>query len=115
MVTQKTIADLFFPGDHDPKSVLLKRGPILFDGVNERELLLFTQGFLFSRIEFDSLLNIMFMINSENPQYLGSRELKARFNSIDSDESGCKLRIVVWLSIFAFWPQPDHLFPSALI
>ncbi|KAL9183458.1 hypothetical protein ACHAXT_004314 [Thalassiosira profunda] len=69
-----------------PKSVLLKRGPILFDGVEERELLLFTHGFLLSRIEFDTLLNILFTINSENPEFLSSmkvaRALKEVFSGL---------------------------------
>lgn len=79
-----------FSGDHDPKSVLLKRGPILFDGVDERELLLFTHGFLLSRMECDALLNLLFTINSENPEYLSSAQLKDRFRAIDSDGSGGK-------------------------
>mmetsp|Transcript_14754 Transcript_14754/g.31269 ORF Transcript_14754/g.31269 Transcript_14754/m.31269 type:complete len:619 (-) Transcript_14754:64-1920(-) len=87
--TKKAVTAIFFPGDHDPKSVLLKRGPILSDGVDERELLLFTHGFLLSRLELDSLLNILFTINSENPEFLSSKELRARFNAIDSDGSGC--------------------------
>mmetsp|Transcript_50356 Transcript_50356/g.107241 ORF Transcript_50356/g.107241 Transcript_50356/m.107241 type:complete len:616 (+) Transcript_50356:155-2002(+) len=96
--TKMAISSIFFPGDHDPKSVLLKRGPILFDGTDERELLLFTHGFVLSRIEFDTLLNILFTINSENPQYLGPEELRDQFNAIDSDQSGaldrCELKEV---------------------
>lgn len=88
--TKKTITDVFFPGDHDAKSVLLKRGPILLDGVDEREILLFTHGFLLHKLEFDTLLNILFTINSENPQYLNSKQLEDRFNAIDSDRSGCE-------------------------
>mmetsp|Transcript_11818 Transcript_11818/g.25916 ORF Transcript_11818/g.25916 Transcript_11818/m.25916 type:complete len:605 (-) Transcript_11818:1148-2962(-) len=96
--TKKTITDIFFPGDHDAKSVILKRGPILYDGVDEREMLLFTHGFLISRMEFNSLLNILFTINSENPEYLNTKQLQKRFNAIDSDQSGfldrCELREV---------------------
>lgn len=86
--TKKAITSTFFPGDMEAKSVLLKRGPILSDGAEERELLLFTHSFLLSRIEFDTLLNIMVTINSENPQYLNSKQLRERFNAIDSDQSG---------------------------
>ena len=94
--TKQTVGDVFFPGDHDAKSVLLKRGPILFDGVDEREMLLFTHGFLLSRLEFDSLLNLIFTINSENPECLNPKQLRERFNQIDTDESGsldrCELK-----------------------
>jgi hypothetical protein len=88
--TKNTIANIFSPGDHDPKSVLLKRGPILCDGGNERELMLFTHNFLVSKMEFNSLLHILFTINSENPQYLNTKQLEDRFNAIDTDQNGCK-------------------------
>ena len=70
--------------------MLLKRGPVLFDGTEERELLVFTHGFLIARMKFDTLLNILFTINSENPEFLDQEQLKKRFNAIDSDGSGCK-------------------------
>ena len=70
--------------------MLLKRGPILFDGTEERELLMFTHGCLLSRMEFDTLLNVLFTINSENPEFLDQEELRKRFNAIDTDGSGCK-------------------------
>jgi hypothetical protein len=90
--TKKTIDTIFSPGDHDVKSVLLKRGPILFDAGHERELMLFTHHFLLSRTELSSLLYTLFAINSENPEYLNLRQLEDRFNAIDTDGSGCKLR-----------------------
>eukprot|EP00585_Thalassiosira_rotula_P008715 CAMPEP_0196136728 /NCGR_PEP_ID=MMETSP0910-20130528/4940_1 /TAXON_ID=49265 /ORGANISM="Thalassiosira rotula, Strain GSO102" /LENGTH=614 /DNA_ID=CAMNT_0041397063 /DNA_START=35 /DNA_END=1879 /DNA_ORIENTATION=+ len=96
--TKRAVASIFFPGDHDPKSVLLKRGPILSEGEEERELMLLTHGFVMSRIEFDSLLSILFMINSENPQYLRPAKLRERFDDIDTDQSGsidrCELKEV---------------------
>lgn len=88
--TRRTVADIFYPGDHDAKSVLLKRAPVLFDGVDEREMLLFTHSFLFSRMEFDSLLNLLFTINSKNPECLNPKQLRDRFDAIDTDKSGCK-------------------------
>lgn len=95
--TKKAITDIFFPGDHDAKSVLLKRGPILLDGVEERELLLFTHAFLLSRVELDSLLDTLFTINSRNP-HLSPEHLRERFNEIDTDRSGrvdrCELKEV---------------------
>lgn len=91
-VTQTTINSIFFPGDHDSKSVLLKRGPTLFDGLEERELLLFTHAFVLSRIEFDNLVTLLFDMNSVK---MGSKEdtekeLQKRFDAIDSDCTGGK-------------------------
>ena len=77
------------------KSVLMKRGPILLDGIDERELFLFSHGFLLSRIEFDALMNLLFHIN-EKPEQFDSLKLKERFDEIDTDKSGeidrCELR-----------------------
>lgn len=72
----------------DLKSVLLKRGPVLVDGDEERELMLFTRGFLLSRVGFDALLNLLFTINSENPDYLTPESLQKRFDVVDSDKNG---------------------------
>ncbi len=87
---------IFFPGDYDKKSVLMKRGPTLLDGIDERELFLFTHGFLLSRIEFDSLMNLLLALESGNPRQFTSAQLKKRFDEIDSDRSGeidrCELR-----------------------
>lgn len=82
------ISSIFFPSDHAPKSVLLKRGPTLINGVDERELLVFTHGLLTSRLEFDSLINILFTINSENPELLDSKQLREKFDAVDADGSG---------------------------
>ena len=87
--TIDAISSIFFPSDHSPKSVLLKRGPIiLLNGEEERELLLFTHGLLLSRLELDSLINILFTLNSENPDLLNSNQLKERFDAVDADGSG---------------------------
>jgi hypothetical protein len=40
-------------------------------------------------MEFDTLLNLIFTINSENPEFLSQEALKERFNAIDTDGSGC--------------------------
>ncbi|KAL7499451.1 hypothetical protein ACHAWT_006986 [Skeletonema menzelii] len=94
--TKRAISSIFFPDDYDKKSVLMKRGPILLDGIDERELFLFTHGFLLSRIEFDSLMNLLLTMKSGNPEQFTSAELKKRFDDIDSDHSGeidrCELR-----------------------
>ncbi len=74
----------------------MKRGPTLLDGIDERELFLFTHGFLLSRIEFDSLMNLLLTTKSANPDNFTSAQLKKRFDDIDSDHSGeidrCELR-----------------------
>lgn len=89
--TKKAISSVFFPGDHDPKQVLLKRGPTLCNGAEETELLLFTHAFVLSRIGLDALMEILFTFNSEDPSKLGER-----FDDIDSDQSGsldrCELK-----------------------
>eukprot|EP00804_Cyclotella_cryptica_P001785 CCRYP_018588-RB/>CCRYP_018588-RB protein AED:0.29 eAED:0.29 QI:100/1/1/1/0.8/0.66/6/1051/628 len=89
-VTQATIKSIFFPGDHDPKSVLLKRGPTFLDAADERELLLFTHGFVLSRIEFDNFLNLLFDMNAVKfvSQEHTAEEMQKRFEAIDSDGSG---------------------------
>jgi len=94
--TKRAISSIFFPNDYDTKSVLMKRGPILLDGIDERELLLFTLGFLLSRIEFDSLMSLLFAMKNGDPAQFTRAQLKKRFDSIDSDHSGeidrCELR-----------------------
>ena len=89
-MTQTTINSIFFPGDHDPKSVLLKRGPILFDGAEERELFLFTHGVVLSRIEFDSYVNLLFDMSSAKWESKKSmdEEMQKRFDALDSDCTG---------------------------
>ena len=86
--TKSTITNIFSPGDYATKSVLLKRGPTLIDGGHERELMLFTHYFLVSKMELNMLVNILFTINSENPEYLNAEQLEDRFNEIDSDGNG---------------------------
>ena len=88
---------MFAPGNNDPKSILLKRGPILLNGGKEREMLLFTHGFLLSRIELGTALNILFAINSKHPQYSNSRKLKDQFNTITSDKNGGKMPYYLYL------------------
>ena len=94
--TKRALSSIFFPNDYDKKSVLMKRGPILLDGIDERELLLFTHGFLLSRIEFDSLMSLLFALKNGDPEQFTSAQLKKRFDAIDSDQSGeldrCELR-----------------------
>ena len=88
-LTRKAVSSIFYPGDMDEKSVLLKRGPILFNGADEMELLLFTHGIVFSRIQFDSLMSLLLAMNTEKKAVnLTAKQLQKRFDSIDSDGSG---------------------------
>jgi len=86
--TKNAISSIFFPGKEERKSVLLKRGAILLDG-EERELMLFTDGITFSRLEVDSLVNLLLDASSEGKtKKLSYEQLCERFSSIDADGSG---------------------------
>jgi len=86
--TKKVISPIFFPGKEERKSVLLKRGAVLLDG-EERELMLFTGGITFSRLEVDSLVNLLLDASSEGQtKQLTYEQLCERFSSIDADGSG---------------------------
>lgn len=100
--TRNAISKIFFPQSHgsceeqqQPQSVLLKRGPVLLDG-EERELMLFTHGFVISRIELDTLVNLLLDASSgrttSHRRYsrLNSVEIVDRFQEIDTDQSGRK-------------------------
>lgn len=96
-MTRTTIDSIFFPADHDPKSVLLKRGPTLCEGEEQRELLLFTRGFMIACVEFDNLVNLLFDMNSiksgteENIEEI----ITQRFDTIDSDNTGGKKLLMI--------------------
>ena len=88
--TKQAISSIFFPEQPiDLDSILLKRGPILVGGQDERELMLFTNGFVLSRIELDTLVELLFDVNS-SAEELTSDQLCERFRLIDTDGSGCK-------------------------
>ena len=67
--------------------MLLKRGPILVDG-EERELMLFTNGFVMSRVELDTLVNLL--MDASSGSGMSNEEICERFSVIDTDQSGCK-------------------------
>mmetsp|Transcript_22169 Transcript_22169/g.46777 ORF Transcript_22169/g.46777 Transcript_22169/m.46777 type:complete len:496 (+) Transcript_22169:132-1619(+) len=85
-VTRNAIRSIFFPKPNELQPVLLKRGPVLFNG-EERELMLFTNGFLFSRIELDTLVNILAK-GQKKEENITFDQLCERFMSIDIDNSG---------------------------
>ena len=88
-VTKDAISSIFFPKPDEVHSVLLKRGPVLACG-EERELLLFSGGFVLSRVELDTLVNLLLDASSGRMKHLTSEELCERFSDIDTDGSGCE-------------------------
>ena len=87
--TREAIASIFFPKPQECKSVLLKRGPVLLGG-EERELMLFTHGFVVSRFEIDSLLSVLL---DEGLTGSANQSMSGRFRSLDVDASGCKYHL----------------------
>lgn len=73
-------------------------------GEAERELMIFTNGFILSRVEMDTLVNLLLgdeVVSSASAsddndhslnegEELTSSRLSQRFHVIDSDGSGCK-------------------------
>lgn len=94
-VTKKAISSIFFAEPNELQSVLLKRGSVLLGG-EERELMLFTNGFVFSPVELDTLVNHLLDVNSGGADDLNLEQLCARFSAIDVDHSGsldrCEIR-----------------------
>ena len=68
--------------------MLLKRGPILVEGTEERELLLFTHGFVLSRITFETLVDVL---KKRKPGR--NRSSLSPFAAIDSDNSGSECHL----------------------
>ena len=86
--SRNAINFIFFPQPGEFQSVLLKRGPVLLGG-DERELMVFSRGFLFSRIELDKMFDLLFDVQSSN-EVLPLEQLDERFGDIDVDGSGCE-------------------------
>mmetsp|Transcript_15914 Transcript_15914/g.34659 ORF Transcript_15914/g.34659 Transcript_15914/m.34659 type:complete len:366 (+) Transcript_15914:148-1245(+) len=85
---ERAIGSIFFPGPRERKSVLLKRGPVFLGG-EERELMLFTTGFVLSRIELESLVRLLFDASSPGQvKQLAPEELSKQFSLIDADCNG---------------------------
>ena len=102
-----TISSIFFPKRGDTESILLKRGPVLVDG-EERELMVFTYGFVLSRVELDMLVNLLLNATSANSSSSGKEDLTLeqvaeRFCSLDADGSGSKYYTLFWDCSLASW------------
>ena len=104
--TKNAIKTIFYPNRRmrEPQSVLLKRGPVLVGGEDERELIMLTNGFVLARVEMDALVDLLLDkseragddVVDDNEDVGEAEALKAekklseRFNAIDTDHSGCK-------------------------
>jgi hypothetical protein len=89
--TRNATSSIFFPEPSAPHSVLLKRGPVLLRG-EERELMVFTHGFLASRVELDTLVQLLLDTNPEGVEAddLTPDQWSKRFRDIDISNTGCK-------------------------
>merc|ERR1740139_193001 len=90
-ITRNAIGSIFFAEPGDLQSVLLKRGPVLLGG-ETRELLVFTGGFLFSRVELDTLVNLVLDVHPEGEEDLDLEALSKRFRDIDVHPDGFLVR-----------------------
>ena len=52
--------------------------------------MIFTNGFLFSRVELNTLVNLLMDVDPEGAEDLTLEQLSQRFRDIDVDRSGCK-------------------------
>ena len=87
--TEKAISSIFFPRVGDLRATLLKRGPVL-EGGEERELMLFTNGFLLSNVQLNDLVNVLLDASSGRILDQSEKQVERRFSSIDADDSGCE-------------------------
>mmetsp|Transcript_5429 Transcript_5429/g.13589 ORF Transcript_5429/g.13589 Transcript_5429/m.13589 type:complete len:737 (-) Transcript_5429:63-2273(-) len=92
-VTKLALEFIFFPFVHDPKSVLLKRGSIFLhdDSLpNERELMIFTHGFLLGNVVLEDAFNLFLALSDR--EFLTERSLldylQNKFREMDEEESG---------------------------
>ena len=95
--TRRAVRALFHPAPGAPRSLLLKRGPVLLDrGEDGREggeweLMLFTRGFLVARVELDALVEMLLDAGGpgEGPEEGGDENgWSNRFRDLDLDGSG---------------------------
>jgi len=104
-ITEKATSSIFFAQPNEHKSVLLKRGPVLLNG-EERELMIFTNGFVFSHIELDTLIRILLDLDgnkssdSEGRRVaakddITSEQLRQRFKDIDTNQGGSLDRVEI--------------------
>jgi len=91
--TQSTLEFIFFPYVHDPKSVLLKRGSVfLLDAklTTERELMLFTHGFLIADVACEDALNLFLALSDREfvTEKSFLENLRIKFEEMDTNKTG---------------------------
>ena len=93
--TKHALESIFFPYVHDPKSVLLKRGSVFLYHISlgsERELMLFSNGFLFADLLLDDVFRVFLALNDR--EFVTEKNfldyLRAKFRDMDSNGSGGK-------------------------
>lgn len=91
--TKQALDFIFFPYVHDPKSVLLKRGPAFLsdeDPSNERELMIFTHGFLLASVVPEDAFRMYLALSDR--EFLTEKKfldyLQVKFRDMDEDGTG---------------------------
>ncbi|KAL7554417.1 hypothetical protein ACHAWF_017854 [Thalassiosira exigua] len=92
-MTKNAIDFIFFPYVHDPKSVLLKRGSVFLldpDLHNERELMIFSHGFLLADVVLEDAFNLFLALSDR--EFLTEKSfldyLQNKFKEMDKDDTG---------------------------
>lgn len=86
--TNNALSSLFFPDDRIPSRCGRDDGGTAAEE-ERRELLLFTHGFVLARTALESpLLDVLKLVNSENPRLLDPGPLRERCVAVDADRNG---------------------------
>ncbi len=95
--TKKAVSAIFSPKQRERQVVLLKRGTVLL-GREERELMLFTNGFVVSRVELDVLVNLLLNASSSGRmEKLAPERITEQFSAINTDGGGCEYPLEFYL------------------
>ena len=93
--TKQALESIFFPYVHDPKSVLLKRGSVFLYNrslSSERELMLFSNGFLLADLVLDDVFRMFFSLSDR--EFVTEKSfldyLRSKFRDMDEERSGGK-------------------------
>eukprot|EP00984_Skeletonema_dohrnii_P020980 scaffold10365_cov102-Skeletonema_dohrnii-CCMP3373.AAC.3 len=91
--TKQALESIFFPYVHDPKSVLLKRGSVFLYNrslSSERELMLFSNGFLLADLVLDDVFRMFFSLSDR--EFVTEKSfldyLRSKFRDMDEGRSG---------------------------
>ena len=93
--SKQALESIFFPYVHDPKSVLLKRGSVFLNERslgNERELMLFSNGFLLADVVLDDVFALFLALGDR--EFVTEKSfldyLRSKFRDMDEEGSGGK-------------------------